>query len=637
MATVSFDTYHADDVAATGRTNNYLVDGHGAAIGRTNRYILSHSPDTPHAAHNCPDDAFAATEYMEMLRANYERMHNNSKYMDNMQSGKGKMSVTHVQFYNSWAEHEDVSAEEALAMNQEWIERTPLKDFACFCAYHDNTWISEMQNVEVSMEPTKADGSGNKHVHTSVCPFSLDGTHKLLINNELRYTLWREANKISYEHGYSIVNNPKLLADPEYRKWFEQVAAEGKIKIHPYRHSKGEQSRKERGSVLRQAEKNRISARVEEINKRVREMDPSCVVKVNEMTMPRYDPGGKEYPPIALDITTLSILANRVQEVTGKNFDRSVARLKHAGATLIKCDITTRQELYEHRTLCGNDIYKLKQEIARQSAILDRLAPLRAHVDDWETNHTSEAYHALKAASCASEEEREDLKKKYMRAEQRKAKAEQLLAERQQEYKRLKDIEYAITSSHDYIYRHIAARYISSDDARKKLSAIAKEFGIPIEEIERLSEQAAAQKEATLEEIRKQRKRELDAIYQMRKEHSKRMYQARYDVEKRLPVTGPVTLVLSMVWKGLRKENLRLEQALLDGLHNDAMEVKRQADTRSGQLLGAKRLLAIEILMSQDGELDEAFAKFEASAQAIRDDIELQIKPWRPVFTEPQR
>jgi len=221
MATLEYKRYH--DGAAVGRTNDYILDGHGKdATARTNRYISDgHGGDVPYFAQNCPRNAETATAYMNTLRAAYEAQNAHRAVI----RGKSeRRDVCHLQFFVSFAEHEDVPAEDMLNIAEQLLCQTPLKDYACLVVPHLNTW-----------HPEDPENPGNKHFHISVCPYPLpDGTKKLAMNDRLKWDMQKTMDRLCVEHGYSIIENPVLLADPEYKKWFDEVKAAGEVTIHPY-------------------------------------------------------------------------------------------------------------------------------------------------------------------------------------------------------------------------------------------------------------------------------------------------------------------------------------------------------------------------------------------------------------------
>lgn len=631
MATISFDTYHSDDPGAISRTNIYIVDGHGTPAERTNRYILSHAQETPHAAHYCPDDPKLATSYMYTLQQNYERKHQTA-YVTRTEDC-GKKGVTHIQVYFSWAEHEDVPAWEALEMTAELIEATFLKDFASFYAYHDNTWIPEMQPEEGSpedkkMEPTEADGSGNIHVHLSVSPFSLDGGRKLLMNNKTRYELWKAANRICVEHGYSIVNHPALLADPEYRKWFEQVAAEGNVKIHPYK-GKGKKDidRKEKVAAARRRARLLTKARRQEIADMIAAEDPQVTTTYRGISCPSVNADGSEIPPLFQELVLLSGLAYRVEELEGRDLSKLTARLQVAANRITEVDVRDRAELYQHRVLCRNDIHKLEMEVKRQSELLTKMKPLLDLSDDWDEHHTPEVYRALKSAKCGTEEERAALRKKAARAKQRLNRAKRDLASRRVENQALKDIERTIESAWTQLERRLVNNYLSRDDALDEVLHIAEDFGITKEELEAAAQNPLNQYDAALAEIRKKRNEGLQVLYYFQNqawEQRRELLSAMYGAAR----TRRLALVLlAILVIYLAKKDLMVTDAYINELRDAAWAVRQRTDAMEKELLGAKRRLEAETMADQAEDAEEAFQKFELKVQEIRGRLDRPLNP----------
>lgn len=352
MATITYKRLH--DTSAVGEVNRYISDGHGdSAPARTNRYISDeHGGESVCVAYNCPRDPATATAYMETLRQQYERLH------PGKEKSEQRKDIVHLHFFLSFAEHEDLSVDEMLEIADTLLKETPLGEYASRIAPHTNTW-----------RPDDKDNPGNKHLHISLCPYSLDGTHKLsMIHNQL----WDVQKKLDYicaAHGYSIITKPVLLADPEYREWFERIAKEGKVKIHP--------------------------------------QEPEAKKK----------------------------RTNESRKRNAASVGRSSAR---AIRLMQKLDIRSKEELERHIKGVGSDIAKLRQEIARQSTILERMGPLLAILNSSEGNYTPSAKAALKRFRIETEADIADVRFREQRATERLAKSKQLLAERNAEYGKLK-------------------------------------------------------------------------------------------------------------------------------------------------------------------------------------------------------
>lgn len=364
MAIVAHTPYGGS--ADCGRTNDYLCDGHGLPTDRTNRYISDgHGGHTLCEGYNCPSDPVLATEYMNILRLNYERQHPPGE-------GRTKGAVTHVQFYVSPTAEDNVPPEERMEMMRELIERTPLRDFASIRVPHDNT--------------------EDKHGHISLCPYSVDGTHKLPLNNTLLYTLRREMDYICVEHGYSIIEAPELWGDKKYKAWFQSVKESGIVKVHP--------------------PKEQSMASFKQDRKRARAYSASKTAQAER----------------------------RNHRDNGQHMDRTLRRL----------DIRSDAELTAHISRVGGDIAALKQDIKRQSTIMERMAGLMEQINRWERTKDPAAYAWLKAHRCGTPKEIADAKKRYNRAVARNASNEALLKERSAEYRELKRTEKTLRSEYEY-------------------------------------------------------------------------------------------------------------------------------------------------------------------------------------------
>lgn len=360
MATITYKRLH--DSGAVGDVNRYITDGHGDSIPeRTNRYISDeHGGESICVAYNCPRDPATATAYMETLRGQYERLH------PGKEKSEQRKDIVHLHFFLSFAEHEDVPVDEMLEITDTLLKETPLGEYASRVAPHTNTW-----------RPDDKDNPGNKHLHISLCPYSLDGTHKLSMTHNQLWDIQKKLDYICADHGYSIITKPVLLADPEYREWFERIAKEGKIKIHP--------------------------------------QEPEAKKKRTNQSKKRN--------------------AASVDRETAKALGRSSVR---ALRLMQKLDIRSKAELETHIKGVGGEISKLRQDIARQRTILERMGPLLAILNSFEGNYTPSAKAALKRFRIETEADIADVRFRERRATERLAKNEQLLAERGAEYGRLK-------------------------------------------------------------------------------------------------------------------------------------------------------------------------------------------------------
>lgn len=333
MATVSFTRYH--DAAAVARTNTYIVDGHGSPSERTNRYITDgHGGTTLCKAHNCPSNVAAASVYMDALRSIYT--HNNSHKA--VVAGESKRrDITHVQFYVSWAENENVPEQEMLEMTRELIERTALKDYACLYASHTNT--------------------DNRHTHISLCPYSLDGTKKLGITDRLKHDIWREADHICVEHDYSIVNTPVLLADPAYRQWFDDVLREGKVTIwSSSRENRRKSESKHRYKAAKEADMKKQAA-VLTAQKHERKY-AAYGVKINAGNRPDF-----QCDIAAKMVWAIQASKHATDDALKSRLNKSAINAYNALQLMERLDIRTRTELEQHITDVGADIAILKKSI----------------------------------------------------------------------------------------------------------------------------------------------------------------------------------------------------------------------------------------------------------------------------------
>lgn len=360
MATITYKRLH--DSGAVGEVNRYITDGHGdSAPARTNRYISDeHGGESICVSYNCPKDPDTATAYMETLRCQYERLHPGKEKSDQ------RKDIVHLHFFLSFAEQEDLPVEEMLEIADTLLKETPLGEYASRVAPHTNTW-----------RPGDKDNPGNKHLHISLCPYSLDGTHKLSMTHNQLWDIQKKLDYICAAHGYSIITKPVLLADPEYREWFEGIAKEGKIKIHPQE----PEAKKERTNQSKK--KNAAS----------------------------------------------------VDKETAQRIGRSSVR---ALRLMRELDIRSKEELETHIKGVGREISKLRQDIARQSTILERMGPLLAILNSSEGSYSASAKVALKRFKIATEADIADVRFRERRATERLEKSKQLLVERNAEYGRLK-------------------------------------------------------------------------------------------------------------------------------------------------------------------------------------------------------
>lgn len=567
MAVVAHTPYAKDGDMQ--RTNEYVTDGHGTVIDRTNRYIGDgHGGHTLCEGYNCPSDPVLATAYMATLRANYERRHsavNNEK----------KSPVVHEHIYMSPTEADNVPPWERMEMVRELIQRTFLRDFASIYVPHDNT--------------------PDKHVHISICPYSIDGTHKLCLNmsrlNELRRTM----DRICVEHGYSIIENPELMwGDKEYREWFQAVKAQGIVKIHPPRDQDMTSFKKDRNRARTYA----ASKDRQQRNKEAQETyykkltagytpekadlfytpphlydlhAPGCEIHIR-----RIDKEGKERNEMELATASLFVWAYRCkQEIKRRNIAGSDSLQKRmqtlankamsAKDLLQSLDIRTHTELIQHIKECGQDIAELKQDIKRQDTIICRMHDLMEHIDRWENSLEEDACAYLKAHRCFFPEEISDAKKRYANAATRKAAHEELLAERSAEYRHLKEAEATLRpigceqESHGYLETVFAKEinrkigYTDEEKLVRRLYSMGTSVGLSRQDIDGLMERAkqTARKttwveyRAFMRVIFTQDSSGVSAIYdQIRETYADiRFY---WELIDDFPVIGPFTFLLGL-------------------------------------------------------------------------------------------
>ena len=442
MAVVAYTSYNEN--IACQRTNDYLTNGHGTdAAARSNRYVSDgHGQTTLCVGHNCPSDPVLATEYMGFLRSNYERQHPPSK-------GRQKGSVTHVQFYVSPTEEDNVPAQERIDMTLELIQRTPLGNgYAALTVPHDNT--------------------PDKHCHISLCPYSVDGTRKLCLNNSLLNTLRREMDRICVEHGYSIIENRELWADPEYREWYFQIKEQGIIKIHPpkdqdmssfkkdrnrarsYAVSKASQKKKQDDleSVCKYLSKKRLLGMEFFFYKSPYLYDPKG--RDRHLHIRRTDIDGHKMGNLELQASSLMVWGSvSSQTLAQRNIPGSkdlqrrldgIAKKAYAAKCLLRdLDIQTQAEFAVHKKECGQDLCELKKNIRYQEAIITDTAALMNAIECWENDHDQNAYTFLVEHQCEDDRNIAAAKTRYVRAIARKVACEELLLKRKAEYRHLKE------------------------------------------------------------------------------------------------------------------------------------------------------------------------------------------------------
>lgn len=474
MAIVAHTPYSGN--ADAGRTNDYLTDGHGLPeADRTNRYLTDgHGLHTICEGHNCPADPKLATEYMHAVRLNYERQHPQGE-------GRTKGTVTHEQLYVSPTEEDNVPADERMQMAGELIERTPLRDFPSIRTPHDNT--------------------PDKHVHISLCPYSVDGTHKLCLNNAMLNTLRREMDYICVEHGYSIVENPELWGDKKYRDWFFEVKEKGIVKVHPpkdkdmttykedRKRARTYSASKESKAAYEQAQDayyKQLTKRFTPEHRELFYISPflySPANPNNALIIKKRRPDGKDMGEMEQMAASLFTWSRGAEKEIDKRNPRAGNGIKwklhnlgdkaYAAAILMRnLDIRTHKELIRHTREVGGDISDLKKDIARQETIIRSMADVIDAIDRWENFKDPDAYAYLKSHRCGTPEEIADAKKRHARAIGRKAKNEKLLEDRKAEYRHLKEAESVLqpASSEEHLEEYLAQAFTST--AAKKIGYV---------------------------------------------------------------------------------------------------------------------------------------------------------------------
>lgn len=446
MAIIAFTPYNDEDSCL--RCNKYIADGHGDAEVRINRYISDgHGGHTQCQGHLCPADPVLATEYMQLLRENYERQHP-------PRADTRKHPLTHVQFYISPTEEDNVPAAERMEMMQELIDRTVLKDFANLYIPHDNT--------------------PNKHGHMSVCPFSVPDekgkVRKLCLNNNLLYDLRRKMDYICVEHGYSIVENPKLWGDKEYYTWFQEVKASGAVTVHPpreedlvYYHKEAKLMQDYARSKQKQVEEEtRRKALIEEFSTDRGEVNDEYIYihpylcdplyPEKRLQIRRYGADGYHPHDLELSMIALSVWAmSAEQKLEDSYIDESSplrkslrelsAKAYRTKQLIHSLDIRTLEELVLHTKECGRDIHELKADIKYQDSLLADMDDMKRQVDRWEYLNDMEAYGYLQEHGCLTPDDISAFQLQYRRILERKEDHEKLLGERSPEYRHLKEAE----------------------------------------------------------------------------------------------------------------------------------------------------------------------------------------------------
>lgn len=443
MAVVAFTVY--TDKEACERSNNYLCDGHGLPeADRTNRYISNgHGKSTEPLGYKSPSNPVLATAYMHAKRWNYERQHT-------INPNRKKGCVSHIQFYVSPTEEDNVPPKERLEMTLELIERTALKDFPSIYIAHDNT--------------------SQGHCHISLCPFSEDGSHKLCLNNKLLYDLRRQMDYICVEHGYSIIECPELWGDKAYREWFFNIKEKGTVKIHP---------QKEHDKAIQNMEKKRARnyARSKRVQTKKREAQEAYYRELTKGYSPEtdayfftspwlYNPtdptqplrikrimdDGKARSELELHAASIGAWAYHCEQLLKNKSLSGTDKLRKQMHTIMKktyaarqlmvdLDIRTLEELIIHIHECGQDIGMLKRSIKNLDSELEKLHPIMRSIGYWETEHDKKAREELKNNGMFCSSDIETAKQEYTLLLSKKQRYQALLEDRSKEYRYLKESE----------------------------------------------------------------------------------------------------------------------------------------------------------------------------------------------------
>ena len=640
------------------RTNEYITDGHGLPpVDRTNRYISDgHGGHAICEGYNCPADPVLATEYMETVRLNYERQHPPGE-------GRTKGNVTHEQIYISPTADDNVPVEERMQMTRELIERTELRHFPSIFVPHDNT--------------------PDKHCHISCCPYSIpdqDGhTHKLCLNNAMLNDLRREMDRICVEHGYSIVENPELWADKEYRDWFFKIKEEGVVKIHPPKDQDMASFKKDRkrartysASKQSQALHEKKKAELYEdltrgYNKKSAHLfyiAPSfynAANPANEICIRRKGTDGKEMGDMELTASSLFAWAYNCEKIMQKNnipgsggLQRKMQALTNkafqAKNLMAELDICTHAELIRHIKEVGCDIAELKQDIKRQGTIMERMEELMENIDRWENGKDPEAYAYLKSHRCGSPEEIADAKKRNARAVDRKAANEALLQERSTEYRHLKEAERVLHPAsseelwNEYLVQMFGKEaekkmgYLSPDKMEQQLHQMGKVAGLAPEEIDKLIHRAKSTAAGTTwveyhafmqATFTRDNTGAVTAIYADIKESYADIRRLR-KMARSVPVLGPVGFLLALIvglYAGFRiaAKEREIEQLKWDAEMQKeyARETRRE---RQQALKNAKAEFDAETENASEAEVEAARIRFYEKAAEITGRIDILME-----------
>lgn len=620
MATLTFVPYQGGQIHAE-RTNDYISNGHGdEVLSRTNRYVTGeHACGNRCEGVNCPSDPVLASELMESLRIQYE---NNLAGRKTKGARTDEEGAAHYQLIISWHTDESVSPAERYEMGRELIQRTKLKNHANLMSAHDNT--------------------DEDHLHLSTSAFSLDGTHKLCMNNRLLYELRREMDRICVEHGYSIVECPELWGDKAYKEWFDCVKELDAVTVHPPlpRESKRKKSQKQQYADAKKEEREEEERRKAELTKRRRMTSENRGTHFyslphiyspdkpdDQLYVYALDPEGKRRSPLQLDYSLQYVWARACSDRMAKMPDfqgKKALMLKMhwteqnawaAYSLMERLDIGTRAELEAHTKAVGGDISRFKQEIARQGKVI------------------------------ASAQESGDTAK-LGRAEARKAHAEKMLMQRKAEYRELKHAA-GVLASMDNGEHWTEFRNKLLEGSTKRLSVternekvirenyrdIGQLVGIPQNEIDSIIDKAKRvdDVQSVWVEVRgnmrvtfTRRASGISVLYNsLRDDYADRrqLRSSWRQFQRSFPIVGPITAILYIA--------LAIPMAILETKREQAIEfriahtkrlieeIKWHNKNCEEQFKTAKTMLALKLLSAEGAAVDEAWREFEAACDEI--------------------
>lgn len=499
MATLEFQP-SSGNLAHTAKANAYICDGHGDEVMvRTNRYLNDgHGLVTEVRGYGCPPDPTLATQLMLDLRTQYE---NNLAGRKTKGTTDAKAPVSHEHFFISWPEEEHISPAERHEIVAELIRRTKLKDFPCLVADHNNT--------------------DNDHIHISAGVFSLDGTRKLGMNNRLLYELRRQLDYLCYEHGYSIVENPKLFGSEEYKNWFYERKAAGDLVIHApiTRNDRWKKTQKEhyadamgyqrRSDLIRKQPPMTSENRGTHFYCLPHLFDPTAEHRSVKQPLYIYamDSDGERNAPIhlAFDLEQQWCAAclthlDTMQAFPGK--EKLAQRLSDTGKAagehrdLLKAlDIGTGGELQTHLKRVGKDLNHCRQHIEEQTKTISEAI----------RNNDEAALEKARARKAKSEEREAALRTEYRRLK----KAAQMFAE-------LMDAEQWSEYTEKLLGQaasHLTTKQQFDDTIRHHFSDIGQLLGVASSDVDRILNDAKTMPAHMVLETWIERRSDVTVIY----------------------------------------------------------------------------------------------------------------------------